>query len=175
MLITNQKYQELYHKEHEKGHFQGFQVMKYKDAIGALVRETNARTLLDYGCGKGLGYTVEKVHKEWDVSMPLLYDPYFPPYNKRPLGMFNGVICLDVLEHVPEGDVPDVLADIFSYVDKFALITIDLHPARKVLDNGENAHVTLKPHKWWEDQINKANTKNIKAVIIFEDREKTNG
>ena len=42
-----------------------------------LVKDTKAKTLLDFGCGKGLQYTKWNHHEEFGV-MPALYDPAVP-------------------------------------------------------------------------------------------------
>ena len=43
-----------------------------------LVQDTKSKTLLDYGCGKGLQYTKWKHHEELGIDMPALYDPAVP-------------------------------------------------------------------------------------------------
>ena len=67
-----------------------------------LVQDTKSKTLLDYGCGKGLQYTKWKHHEELGIDMPALYDPAVPSYDTLPDGPFDGVISTDVLEHIPE-------------------------------------------------------------------------
>ena len=64
--------------------------------IKDLVQDTNAKTLLDYGCGKGLQYTKHKHHEELGV-MPSLYDPAVSKYKELPDGPFDGVYSTDVL------------------------------------------------------------------------------
>lgn len=174
MPVTNLKYQKLYQLEHNKGHFPGFQAYNNKDVIKKIIEKTGAKTLLDYGCGKARAYTEEEIHKFWNIR-PYLYDPYFEPYSRKPIGRFDGVICLDVLEHIPESDIEDVLNDIFSYAKKFVLLTIDIQPAKKILDNGENAHLTVKPMEWWKELLTRLHTQPFDLKVLFCKEEERNG
>ena len=64
--------------------------------IKDLVQDTKAKTLLDFGCGKGLKYTEWKQHEELGV-MPTLYDPAVPEYDTLPEGPFDGIYPTDVM------------------------------------------------------------------------------
>lgn len=153
MSVINDKYKILYESMHEDGAFQGIQVKRFKDQIDKLIKSTKSKTLLDYGCGKATSYTRKQIHKDWGVEMPVLYDPYHAPYAERPKISFDGVICTDVLEHIPEPDVNDVLRDIFNYALEFVFLSISTKPAKKTLPNGENAHCTVNPREWWDEKL----------------------
>jgi len=56
------------------------------------------------------------------------------------------------MEHVPEEEVEEVLADIASYAPN-AVFAIALRPAAATLPNGDNAHCTVKPIQWWHGQL----------------------
>lgn len=84
-----------------------------------------------------LGYTVTK------------FDPAVPKFAKRPTGVFDLVWCTDVMEHIPEEDIPAIVADLVEYAVKALFVTVATHPAKKTLPNGENAHVTQKDGDWW--------------------------
>jgi len=99
--------------------------------------------------------------------MPFLYDPYRPEYAERPPFNFDLVICTDVMEHIPEEDVQDVLDDIFDHADKGVFLTIAQFPAKKTLPNGENAHCTLESSEWWNERIENANKKGVDVKVIF--------
>jgi hypothetical protein len=66
------------------------------------------------------------------------------------------VVSTDVLEHIPEEDVDWVLKDCFSFAKKFIYMNIASYPARKILPNGWNAHVTIESPDWWRQRILKA-------------------
>lgn len=102
--------------------------------------------------------------------MPHLYDPGVPEFSEKPHKTFDGVICCDVLEHIPEEDVQSVLYDIFRYANKFVMLQIFLGPSKKILPDGRNAHLTQQTPLWWKEQIHKANVTNIICVTGFRDR-----
>ena len=139
--------------------------------IKAMIEDYNPTTLLDFGCGKGYQYSCEKLHEKYfNGIMPHLYDPGVPEFSKFPEGKFDGVFSCDVMEHVPEDAVPEVLEQIYSKANKFVFIAASNVPAIAVLPNGENAHVTLKPYHWWVEQICKVATVDTLFVIRGMDR-----
>jgi hypothetical protein len=130
--------------------------------IKRLVQATGARSLLDYGSGKGRQYQpLRVVDREagvdypdmksyWGVDEIRCYDPGYAPFSELPSGTFDGVICTDVLEHCPEEDVAWILEEMFGFARKFVFATVACFPARKRLPTGENAHCTIKPAPWWQ-------------------------
>lgn len=132
--------------------------------IKRLIEETGARTLLDYGAGKGKQYRPQKIMVDgrhvadgiaeyWDVDEVRCFDPGFAPHSALPDGRFDGVVCTDVLEHCPEEDLPWILDEIFGYATRFVYLNVACFPARKHLPNGENAHVTIRPPEWWRSLV----------------------
>ena len=110
-------------------------------------------TILDYGCGQSKLVDVLGVSCEASV---LRYDPAIPEFDNKPEAgsKFDLLINVDVLEHVPESQLNNVVGEMASY-SKNAIIVIDTRPAEAVLANGENAHCTLKSHAWWEEYLGK--------------------
>jgi hypothetical protein len=148
---------------HAQGYFSGQGCFKCRKQIRALVKETGSKTLLDYGCGKGLQFRegdAKKLHAKlkvycdsWQealgVDSILGYDPACEPYAALPVGQYDGCYCIDVLEHIPDADVHWILDEIFSYARKFVFLTIATVPAKKTLPDGRNAHITLREPGWW--------------------------
>lgn len=160
--VMQEDYSAMYRQLHLKGkHFMGKSINSAVPRIVRLVAETKPRRLLDYGCGKGFQYHEQKVHKEWGGMLPYCYDVGVPRYARRPSGVFDGVICTDVLEHIAEQDLPAILDDIFSFVPErrdggvsFAVFWISCRPAkRKTLPDGRNVHLTVKPPEWWAEML----------------------
>jgi len=145
--------------------FPGASLPKEAARIKKLIKLTGARTLLDYGAGKGQQYLPLRIADEeerieypdirsyWGVDQIRCYDPGYPPFTTLPTGKFDGVICTDVLEHCPEEDIPWILGELFGYADRFVYANVACFPARKRLPSGGNAHCTIKPAKWWEEQL----------------------
>ena len=57
--------------------------------------------------------------------------------------------CIDVLEHVEEDFLDNILDDLKKITKKFGFFTIHSGPAVKVLEDGRNAHLIQKPPSWW--------------------------
>lgn len=138
--------------------FDGHSSRKHQDDVLALIQSTGARSVLDFGAGKGSGYrpseakgasTALRVNPAWPDVRVTCYDPGFEPFSSPYTGNFDGVICTDVLEHIPEEDIPWVLDELFKSANKFVYASAACYPARKKLPNGENAHVTQQPPVWW--------------------------
>ena len=135
--------------------------------IKTLIDETNSKTILDYGCGGGEQYTKLNTHKEWGVDMPTLYDPAVEDYSTLPTTTFDGIISTDVFEHIPEEVVPECLEWIYTHTKKFVYLGISTALAKKILPSGENARCTVKPFKWWQEQIKKySSDKNITTELL---------
>lgn len=149
-----------------KRQFQGLSVLTYADQIGRMIRGVNAVTLLDYGCGQGLQYTEHKLHERWGVPMPALYDPGVPALEAKPAGTFDGVICSDVLEHVPEELVANVLCELFGYARSFVWLSVCCRPAKKKFPDGRNLHVTVKDQAWWARRVRKF-AREIPTQLVF--------
>lgn len=148
--------------------FAGYSLLQHVDDISELVKAHQAKSLLDYGCGKGKQYLVDEAHKAWGGLRPHLYDPYYFPYSATPYGRYDGVICTDVLEHVPEEGIDAVLGDLALYADKFVFLAICTREAKKCLPDGRNAHLTVKPQEWWMERI-KPFKKGQEWRVVFTD------
>lgn len=136
--------------------------------ISPLIESTQSHSLLDYGCGKGFQYTKRNLHKTHLYGiMPTLYDPAVVEHSTYPEGQFDGVICTDVLEHIPESSVGFVLSSISEKAKKFVFLSISTIPAITKLPNGENAHTTIKPVEWWIDKVLLHSARNVLWNIVF--------
>lgn len=143
-----------YRELHAKGKFPGFSVRPYLAQIAELVMSSGAKTLLDYGCGEGKQYSEECWHVLWNIH-PVLYDPAVPQFAKKPSGSFDGTICTDVLEHVPEDELDAVIQDLVRFSRLWCFVSVCCRPAKanKNLPDGRNAHVTIKPESWWQMRL----------------------
>lgn len=178
VIDEKQKYIDLHaqlhltdtYKSHPKGiYFPGISIRYQVDTITKLIRETESKTLLDYGCGRGLQYSEIKVHAQWDSIMPTLFDPGVSIYSKQPTGKFDGVICTDVMEHIPESATMEVLQEIYSYANKFVLLAIALDWSDTLLPNGDSVHINPKPVHWWVPILTFLKTKHphLKVIVGF--------
>lgn len=138
------------------GNFRGLSLLDNAKEISKIVRRHRSRTILDYGSGAGEAYrSPHEVHRQWLLHRTnvKLYDPSFPKLNK-PIAagaMFDGVICSDVLEHIPEPDVDDFVLKLFSHARHFVWASICCRLAKKTFPDGTNLHVTVHDMQWWRD------------------------
>ena len=163
--------------------FKGSSLNPYVISIGKLILEHNCKTLLDYGCGKALGYSdkceeiqlKKPVHEVWNIDSYTLYDPAYPKYNTLPTGTYDIVICTDVLEHIPEQDLDWVIERILNYSTKIVFLNICTAPALKHFKKGKfkgkNLHISVFENKWWIKKIGKIwnNHKDIKIYLTLSD------
>lgn len=168
---------DLYRRLHAEGEsrlglpaaetFAGQSLAPHLPAIRELVRATGARTLLDYGSGKGLlhrarplplpgGGEAPSLTAWWGLERTVCYDPAYPPHAARPAETFDLVVCTDVLEHCPEEDLDWILGELFGFARHAVYLCIACYPAKKSLPNGENAHVTVRPPDWWRARLEAA-------------------
>jgi hypothetical protein len=147
--------------------FSGGSLLRHAPRIKQLIDATGARTLLDYGSGKGQQYVarnlelpdgsrIETLADYWGGALITCYDPAYEPLARLPVGRFDGVVCTDVLEHCPEEDIPWIVDDLFSFARRFVFANIASFPAIKSLPNGENAHCTVRPPEWWAGLLHAA-------------------
>ena len=174
--------------------FSGWSILPHVERIKRLIDVHVARSVLDYGSGKGLQYgslagnlgTLAKrvahiigqggsefqtIPEYWGLERVVCYDPCYPPFSELPEGQFDGVICTDVLEHCPEEDVGWILQELFSYAGKFVFANIACRKAVKRLPNGENAHCTVESIGWWSNRIceTAARYPGVRYEIRFDD------
>ena len=128
-------------------YWKGHMIKKYMPQIEEVIKEHNIDTnsILDYGCGKAQHHP-----ENWNAYK---YDPAFPKYEKKPEAgrKFDLVICIDVLEHIPQADLPRIVKEIFDYSGKYVFATAATSKAGKTLPNGMNAHATVQPEEWWNE------------------------
>lgn len=148
------RYLEQYRRLHAEKKFPGMSMIPFAAEVAELVGEFKSRTILDYGCGLGLQYSRDKIFKLWGNQPPKLYDPAVDLFQVKPSGQFDGVICTDVAEHVPEDELPAFVADLAGYARQWALISVCCRPSKHIrFDDGENVHVTVKPFAWWQEYL----------------------
>ena len=171
--------------------FSGGSLEKHIPLIATLIDETSAKTVLDFGAGKGGLYrdapgcptnSRYKSLPEWGEVVVTCYDPGYEPFSEEAEGYFDGVISTDVIEHIPEEDVAWFLDDLFGRANKFVYIVAACYPAAKTLPDGTNAHCTIYPPKWWKAQMELAAKRSPgirwvlcaqgKSIFVLADRKK---
>jgi SAM-dependent methyltransferase len=127
----------------------GYDVVKYQKKIKDLVVRYRATTILDYGCGKGSQYKeplpygggpgVDLPKDQWQTFDDYLgvkvycYDPCVEGFTELPPTgtKFDGVICTQVLNSIPDDDMPWVRDLLEVYATKFCFIGLNFQREAK--------------------------------------------
>jgi hypothetical protein len=138
----------LYKELHSSSSIYGSSSAEFIDEISLMIEYLSPKTVLDYGCGKGA--VIALLQAKFPTIRFYGYDPAIPGRDVLPVEKADMVINTDVLEHIPEGDLPDVIREIRRLSDR---VYFNLHHAlaSAILPNGENAHCTVKPPVWYHE------------------------
>ncbi len=147
--------------------------------VRRLIERHRARTILDYGSGKGTQYlplpftdregrAYPDIRAYWGGVEIRCYDPAYGPHSGLPAGRFGGVIATDVLEHVPEDDMEWVVEELFRFAERFVFANVACYSANRILPSGANAHCTVQPLKWWRRLVESVARRH--ATIDYEFR-----
>ena len=139
--------------------FQGTSLLKWVFQINKIIKDTKSHSLIDFGCGKALGYVSpikvdNKVFKNvsdfWEINNMFLYDPGVKKYSKYPTRKADGIICTDVIEHIPPQDIKNFINELYKLSNKFIFVVIAIRPATKYFEDGNNIHLSLKKQDEWK-------------------------
>ena len=133
--------QRAYHAE--KDHY-GTMGSRYVDGVRQLIKDVGAKSVLDYGCGKG---TLRK--ELGDIVRE--YDPAIPGKDGEPEPA-DIVVCTDVLEHI-EPDKLDSVLEHMRCLGQWFFLVIATRPAEKDLPDGRNAHLLIHDAAWWKSVL----------------------
>jgi hypothetical protein len=164
-------YQEAYSEMHQnEKYFPGFSISKHVARVAELVQQCQPSRILDYGSGKGFQYLVRRVHEKWGGMLPYCYDVGVRQLSTKPEGKFEFIICTDVMEHIEEQDLHEVISDILnsSATVCTAFFSISTVPARKEFPDGRNLHVTVRPKEWWEAVFKRYQRDGLRIELAFE-------
>lgn len=161
-----------------------FHVFKLVDRL----REAGVWSVLDAGCGSGklMKALIETPGETFNVRgfdiAGNCLDPYFRGREREFLDIgclwddkamtriFDAVICVDVLEHIPTDKIPDVLSNLRRCARKYCYLGIALHHDHygpKLL--GEPLHLTVQEPNWWLAALLRAGFPESKDVHIESD------
>jgi len=170
-MYSNAYYQPVEHSKQyhlKKEVYSGVATIKYHFDIKELVDKHNAKSLLDYGCGKAFHYFNLESCKAWfdgptfdqwlglDSFYP--FDPCVDRFAKHPDegAKFDSVIAIQSLAGVPDADFPTVVNQLMNMTNKFCFIGNKLKKGKS--SKGDH---TLAEHfkadrldpDWWKEQF----------------------
>jgi len=156
----------------------------YGSFLSGLLTSRPITHLLDYGCGNS--------NVASDVATALeaeafFFDPAVPGRKILPQEFLDSpwagrfLLCIHVLEHVDEEELPELLEQLKLLAPHF-YIEVPLKAAKISLPSGENAHSIVRPALWWHNQLREvfgdhiqqvaAPTSNAVAFMSWDPKEK---
>jgi len=147
-MTGNEQLLDHYRKAHASRVY-GTSSVKYLRFLRPEIAELSPASILDYGCGQSrfvdmLGLEPPpRCHR---------YDPAIAEFAALPDESVDLLINIDVLEHIEEADLDDVISEMRA-ICRQALIIVDTKASNHTLADGRNAHVCLHGHDWWEAKL----------------------
>jgi hypothetical protein len=145
-MLISPEYRDLNKHLHATRSDYGVGGYKWAPQVEQLANAVQARTILDYGCGRA---TLSRAIKSRTV---INYDPAIDEYSSPPEPA-DLVVSTDCLEHVEPECLDDVLDTLSVLGLKAVFLVVATRPAKKVLADGRNAHLIVEPAKWWLARI----------------------
>lgn len=142
--MISEAYRQEQAKLHENPDY-GVASIKYAPIVSKLINALQITDVLDYGAGKGNLAKSLQIDHECKVTM---YEPSNPELADKP-DSAQLVTCIDVLEHIEPEYLEEVFDDLQRCVEFYGFFTVHTGPAKKLLSDGRNAHLTQKPSQWW--------------------------
>lgn len=144
--LTSPDYRKLLQQVHDSQGW-GTGGRHHAGVVVTWARELGARSILDYGCGRG---TLR-------ISLPSEfclheYDPGISTKEALPAPA-DLVVCTDVLEHVEPALIDHVLDHIYGLARLGAFFVVSCKPAKLVLPDGRNAHLIQQSPQWWTRKL----------------------
>ena len=144
-MITDE-YRNLNALAHEDPSY-GTAARFHGELVRSVIERSEAKTLLDYGCGKqALRDLVD------DVVSYAGYDPAISGLDSPPHGA-DVVYCGDVMEHVEPQFVDAVLHDVVRLARCAAVFVISCAQGNRLLPDGSPAHRSVHAPEWWLRKI----------------------
>jgi 2-polyprenyl-3-methyl-5-hydroxy-6-metoxy-1,4-benzoquinol methylase len=121
-------------------------------------------SVLDLGCGRGallkalqergfsctgVDYAAPLKKLDWG-AIRFIHEPIQTVRLER---VFDFIICNDVLEHVEEKDIPDVLYNIYRHLSLAGRASLCVANHSDVYYSDTELHVTQQDCMWWMKQI----------------------
>ena len=152
-MFTDQYYETLKRSQsfqQKSVNWAGYGSYQYIDQLRKLVQQYHYKTMLDYGCGKGLQYTDKNNFANLiGIEQYSLHDPAYNQHADLPKGMWDLVICLDVLPFVPESDINAVVELMLSRCNKICVIGLQ----EIIKTKSKKPFVCVHDHTWWQEKL----------------------
>lgn len=153
-----------YRQMHAKRAFPGHSWKTHFETLRHCVPEIEELRIVDFGCGPNGGLA------EFLPDNVISFDPYVERFNKEPWDTdFDVLFSSDVLEHVPQRDVAPFLDNVRKSAPSYVFLNVSTRKAFKTLPDGTNAHITIKPAKWWLSRVGEGLGERFECSYASED------
>ena len=144
----------------------------YHNQIRALMDRYNAKTVLDYGCGKGEQYSTKNCYvlhgapphvstepmtfqKRINAKSVYKFDPCVKKFNIEPVDKkFDAVICTQVLGSVPDVDISWIKDKFMNYATKFVFIGMHSAVPKNKKRIYDPVHINYyRTVEWYQEQF----------------------
>ena len=165
--IEQKKYMYIYDKLKWGSYLKGNHGQKAID----IVKTFNPKNIIDIGCGPNL-FCKDTIGDYCECLGVDFAGKYFDLYGDICVGLdniankqFDLVTAFDVMEHLLPSCIHHALREMQRISYNF-IFKIDYHQSIKVV-MGSTLHPTVKPKKWWKEQISQycTNTKELNGYL----------
>jgi len=144
----------------------------YHNYIRFLMDRYDAKSVLDYGCGKGEQYSTlnsyvlhfappgvrtEPMTFQTRINAESVYkyDPCVPEFDQEPVGQkFDAVICTQVLGSIPDDDIAWIKHKFMNYATKFVFIGLHSSPPKSKKRIYDTAYINYnRTVEWYQEQF----------------------
>jgi 2-polyprenyl-3-methyl-5-hydroxy-6-metoxy-1,4-benzoquinol methylase len=143
MTLMSQAYQREQQLLHEQPAY-GSRGFNWGYLIAGIAKIEGCSSVLDYGCGKG---TLGKTLKRAGIDVRS-YDPAIEEFSSLPKPA-DLVACVDVLEHIEQECLDEVLDHMAAVTKKILFVAISTRLAKRWLTDGRNTHLIVQSAEWW--------------------------
>jgi len=114
------------------------------------IEKYQVTSILDFGCGKGNFLNTLK-ERYPDITV-FGFDPGNDLFSTLP-DTVDMIYSSDVLEHIEPEHLIETLVDLKTRCSKVMYHLIACHPAKRIMNDGRNAHLIVENPKWWQAKL----------------------
>ncbi len=120
-----------------------------------LAAKSEAKTVLEYVLGaEDDGCRTAEGTVSHDVQLAITrYDPAAPSLSERPSERFDGVVCTQGLDFLPDEDVSWVVDELFGYARRFVYATVSDRALTRELPDGTRLKSRPRDRLWWYEHF----------------------
>lgn len=149
--LISSKYLEMQRVLHAAPRGYGGRGDKWAGVVMQVAAAYHCTSILDYGAGQGTLAKALRAMPLGDIRIDE-YDPAIPQI-AHPPEFADLVCCTDVLEHVEKDRLDAVLAHLKLLARKALWVVVSTKSSNKTLLDGRNAHLIIKPARWWKKRF----------------------